>query len=209
LLNKIWQSKSVFTLFLLIFFHTTFESIFGSFITLILILITTYFFFRKFGKQIFSTLRHLLHRANIPYAILGIFIILIAASSFALYKQHKQINLLEDRLGLVETKLGGPDKISCNEKDSIEKVTQSVVRIVGGEAEGSGFAIQSDGLILTNFHVIEFEPSPKVVYSDNTFETGEIVMADKNADLAIIKVERKLPAIAWGVPSELAPADEL
>ena len=120
----------------------------------------------------------------------------------------KQINQINDRLVRIENKLGGSAKIACNEKESIEKVRQSVVRIVGGESEGSGFAIKN-GLILTNFHVIEFEPSPKVVLPDNTFETAEVVMADKNADLAIIKISRELPVVSWGKPEELDPAQEL
>ena len=120
-----------------------------------------------------------------------------------------QIGTLNNRLERIEAKLGGPEKIGCNEKDSIEKVRQSVVRIVGGEGEGSGFAIKDGGVILTNFHVIEFEPSPKVILPDNTFETAEILMADKNVDLAIIKINKNLPVISWGDPKELNPAEEL
>lgn len=120
-----------------------------------------------------------------------------------------QINKISQRLERIETRLGGSEKINCNEKDSIEKVRQSVVRIIGGESEGSGFAIKSGGIILTNFHVIEFEPSPKVVLPDNTFQTAEVIMADKNADLAIIKINKELPVISWGNPQELNPAEEL
>lgn len=110
----------------------------------------------------------------------------------------KRIDALSKRLEKIETRLGGPTKIGCNEKDSIEKMRQSVVRIIGGESEGSGFAIKDGGIILTNFHVIEFEPSPKVVLPDNSFETAEILMADKNADLATIKINKNLPVISWG-----------
>src|SRR3989344_3823983 len=122
---------------------------------------------------------------------------------------RSQINEFGTRLDRIESKLGGSEKIGCREKDSIEKVRRSVVRIIGGESEGSGFAISPGGLILTNFHVIEFEPSPKVVLPDNTFETAEVQMVDKNADLAIIKISKDLPVISWGEPSELDPAEEL
>jgi len=120
-----------------------------------------------------------------------------------------RINTIDKRLERIEAKLGGSKKITCNEKESIEKVRQSIVRIIGGESEGSGFAIKSGGLILTNFHVIEFEPSPKVVLPDNTFQTAEVIIADKNADLAIVKIDRDLPTISWGNPQELDPAEEL
>jgi len=132
-------------------------------------------------------------------------IIAIGIMVFGIYRIHT----LENRLQAIENKLGGPKKITCNEKDTIEKVRQSVVRVIGGESEGSGFAIRSGGIILTNFHVIEFEPSPKVVLPDNTFQTAEIVMADKNADLAILHINKELPVISWGDPKELNPAEEL
>jgi len=122
---------------------------------------------------------------------------------------RSQINEFGTRLDRIENKLGGTKKIICNEKNSIEKVRRSVVRVIGGESEGSGFAINAGGYILTNFHVIEFEPSPKVVLPDNTFETAEVQMADKNADLAIIKIDKDLPVISWGEPSELDVSDEL
>ncbi|MFH0936892.1 MAG: trypsin-like peptidase domain-containing protein [Candidatus Daviesbacteria bacterium] len=120
-----------------------------------------------------------------------------------------QIYQINNRLNAIENKLGGSSKISCNEKDTIAKVRKSVVRIVGGESEGSGFAIKESGMIVTNFHVIEFEPSPKVLLPDNTFETAEIIMADKNADLAILKINRNLPVITWGRSEFLEQTEEL
>lgn len=142
------------------------------------------------------------------FTLPGKLLLTIAAIGIVVFGMYR-IYTLEHRLQIIENKLGGPKKITCNEKTTIDKVRQSVVRIVGGESEGSGFAIKSGGVILTNFHVIEFEPSPKVVLPDNTFETAEIIMADKNADLAIIKISKDLPVIFWGEPKELNPAEEL
>ena len=140
--------------------------------------------------------------------VLTRFFILVGLFIGVVYTGFK-IDALNKRLEKIEEKLGGPSKIACNEKDSIEKVRKSVVRIIGGISEGSGFAIASNGLILTNFHVIEFEPNPKVILPDNTFQTAEIMMADKNADLAIVNINSNLPVISWGLPSELDPAEEL
>ena len=139
--------------------------------------------------------------------LFGIILIVLLIST--VYYLRSEIKVLGSRLDRIENKLGGSEKIGCREKESIEKVRRSVVRIIGGESEGSGFAISPGGLILTNFHVIEFEPSPKVVLPDNTFETAEVQMVDKNADLAIIKISKDLPVISWGEPSELDPAEEL
>ncbi|MBU1928935.1 MAG: serine protease [Candidatus Omnitrophica bacterium] len=116
---------------------------------------------------------------------------------------------LSKRIQKIENKLGGTKKIGCNEKDTVEKVRRSVVRVVGGEGEGSGFAIQKGGYILTNFHVIDFEPSPKIILPDNTFETGDVIMADKDADLAVIKVKKDLPALSFAPIGGMISAEEV
>lgn len=120
-----------------------------------------------------------------------------------------EISRLSNRIQKIENKLGGHKKIGCNEKDTVERVRRSVVRVVGGESEGSGFAIQKGGFILTNFHVVDGEPAPKVILPDNTFETGEVVMADKDADLAVIKIKRDLPAVKFARLGWLCPAEEV
>jgi len=116
---------------------------------------------------------------------------------------------LSNRIERIENKLGGRKKIACNEKDTIEKVRRSIVRVVGGESEGSGFAIRKGGVILTNYHVIDTEPAPKVVLPDNTFETGEVIMADKDADLAVIKIKKDLPVVKFAQLSWMCPVEEV
>lgn len=70
--------------------------------------------------------------------------------------------------------------------------------MVGGVGEGSGVIVKPNGTIATNHHVIQFEPSPKVVFPDYSFETAEILMADKNSDLAILKINKdSLPSISF------------
>lgn len=147
----------------------------------------------------FQPVRRVLTFLNI---LLLVMVVALGAAGYEIFR-------LETKLAKIETRLGGAAKIGCNEKETITRVRQSVVRIIGGESEGSGFAVVGNGLILTNFHVIEFEPSPKIVMPDNTFRTGEIVMADKNADLAVIKVDRAPTPLVWGNPDELAPAEEI
>ncbi len=140
----------------------------------------------------------------------SVLLLLFLIFLFALgYYANDKITALSRRLEAIENRLGGPEKINCNEANSVKQVRQSVVRIVGGEAEGSGFAIKSGGVIITNFHVIEFEPSPKVILPDNSVETAQIFMADRNADLAILKIDKDLPVVPWGDPIQLEPAEEL
>lgn len=130
---------------------------------------------------------------------------LIAGLLALLLYQNYQSNI---RLTNIEQKLGGKEKIACNDQQTVERVRKSVVRVVGGESEGSGFSVK-ENVILTNFHVIEFEPSPKIIFPDNSFETGSIIMADKNADLAIIQISKSLPILTLGDSRKLVGAAEL
>ena len=50
------------------------------------------------------------------------------------------------------------------------KLRDNTVRIVGGYSEGSGFFI-SPNQVLTNFHVIADEPSPKIIFPNGEFIT--------------------------------------
>ena len=138
---------------------------------------------------------------------LKIFLAIFLVGTFA-YTAY-EISRLSNRIQKIENKLGGAQKIACNEKDTVEKVRRSVVRVVGGESEGSGFAIQKGGFILTNFHVIDSEPNPKVILPDNTFETAQVIMADKDADLAVIKIKKDLPAVTFACLGGVCPAEEV
>lgn len=83
-----------------------------------------------------------------------------------------------------------------------EKLQKSVVRVVGGYSEGSGFFI-SDDQIITNFHVIADEPSPKIIFPDGTFVTPTKILGDKEADLAILFVEKKHKDFVFMLPDRV------
>lgn len=86
---------------------------------------------------------------------------------------------------------GSIDKMFCGAgvKNKLEK---STVRIIGGYGEGSGFFI-SPSEVVTNFHVIADEPSPKVVFSDGHFETPTKIVGDKNMDIAVLTLNGSYP----------------
>ncbi|MFB0922312.1 MAG: trypsin-like peptidase domain-containing protein, partial [Alphaproteobacteria bacterium] len=54
---------------------------------------------------------------------------------------------------------------------------------------GSGVVVRADGLIVTNFHVIEGADTIKVVLSDRREFAATILREDQQTDLAILKVE--------------------
>src|SRR3989338_6175144 len=84
-----------------------------------------------------------------------------------------------------------------------DKLQNSVVRVVGGYSEGSGFFI-ADDQILTNFHVIADEPSPKIIFPDGKFVTPVKILGDKEADLAVLFIENKHPKLVFPLPERVS-----
>ena len=69
---------------------------------------------------------------------------------------------------------------------------------------GSGFIISSDGLILTNNHVVEGADSIKVRLADEREFTAEVIGTDPQSDVALIKVDGKnLPTLPLGNSDDL------
>ena len=87
-----------------------------------------------------------------------------------------------------------------------DKLKKSVVRIVGGNMEGSGFFI-SENQVLTNFHVIADEPSPKIIFPDGKFITPSRIIGDADADLALLFVDDKYPDLVYPLPDQISFSD--
>jgi S1-C subfamily serine protease len=74
------------------------------------------------------------------------------------------------------------------------------------EGTGSGFMLDAEGHIITNFHVIEGAESIVVTFSDETQAPATVVGTDPLNDLAVLMPD-ELPAGA--IPVELGDSDEL
>lgn len=114
---------------------------------------------------------------------------------------------LNSRLENIESRFGGTNKLSCLEKNLQETIKPSVVRIIGSYSEGSGFPFM-ENTIITNFHVIEGEPSPKIVFPDGSIVSTNKIMANKDLDVAVLTVEKKLVPLdiyGWAGKSDNNP----
>tara|TARA_R100000935_G_scaffold10277_1_gene20551 strand:+ start:8074 stop:9198 length:1125 start_codon:yes stop_codon:yes gene_type:complete len=75
---------------------------------------------------------------------------------------------------------------------------------------GSGFIISSDGLIVTNNHVVDGAQTVKVKLNDQTEYDAEVIGADPLTDIALIKItaDVDLPTVPWGDSDTVRAGDE-
>jgi len=112
--------------------------------------------------------------------------------------------------------------------DAVEKVGPAVVRIdtvkrmvnpLGGmfgrgpsiqqqQGQGSGFITRSDGVLLTNAHVVEGANEVTVTLPDGRSFTGKVLGADPLTDVAVVKVVgSRLPVAPLGDSTKVRPGE--
>jgi 2-alkenal reductase len=93
---------------------------------------------------------------------------------------------------------------------TVEKVGPAVVTVIGavpgqvtffgrtpdGQSSGSGVIISSGGYIVTNNHVVESASDLSVILSDGTQLPARLISTDIYADLAVLKADGEMPAVA-------------
>ena len=74
------------------------------------------------------------------------------------------------------------------------------------QGEGSGFVWDSEGHVVTNNHVIAGADLVTVIFADGTEIVAEVVGADSDADLAVVRIDLPRDRLA---PVELGDSDEV
>lgn len=88
--------------------------------------------------------------------------------------------------------------------DVADALSPSVVQIETNTALGSGVIYDSDGYIITAAHVVSQARQVTVRLADGTRLTGQVVGADQNSDVAVVRVDRAgLPAAPIGDSDEV------
>ncbi len=94
--------------------------------------------------------------------------------------------------------------------DAVRKAKPAVVTVINSmqarrgffgnsvspTSSGSGVIVDVTGYVITNNHVVEGEQSLQVVFSDGSKAPATVVGTDPIADIAVIKVTAKVPAVA-------------
>ncbi len=88
---------------------------------------------------------------------------------------------------------------------AIEVVAPAVVKLdVGRHGSGSGFLFSSDGLLITNSHVVQGASHVGVAFADGGTARGEVLGDDPDTDLAVVRVAGNgLPFASLGDSSTL------
>ena len=75
---------------------------------------------------------------------------------------------------------------------------------------GSGFIIDAEGIVVTNYHVIENAEEVRVVLADETSFTAEVLGQDQKTDIAVLKInpgDTKLDEVSFGDSDKLRVGD--
>jgi 2-alkenal reductase len=96
--------------------------------------------------------------------------------------------------------------------EAVQKVGPAVVTVLNrgeqGMGSGSGFVVSDQGYIITNNHVVEGAQQLAVVFADNTRQEAKLIGTDPLNDVAVIKVDGAVPAVATiGDSSQLQPGE--
>jgi S1-C subfamily serine protease len=81
---------------------------------------------------------------------------------------------------------------------AVETVAPAVVKLeVGRQGSGSGFLFTSDGLLVTNSHVVHGAAHASVTFADGRKARAEVLGDDPDTDLAVVRVAgNRLPFAA-------------
>ena len=102
----------------------------------------------------------------------------------------EQLEELQDKISSLKTEFS-------DFSDVIEDVIPAVVSVETNVGEGSGFFVDSRGYLVTNYHVISGATAAQVTTSEGSTYPVRIIGFQKNADVAVLKIEETVKALRF------------
>jgi S1-C subfamily serine protease len=97
-----------------------------------------------------------------------------------------------------------------SKQENIQTYKEAVVTVQDQHSKGTGFNIAKNGLIITNYHVIEDMYPITVTFPSGEIFQANILQSNPNLDLAFLQIEAEnLPALSlsdpgiWGVSDQI------
>ena len=103
------------------------------------------------------------------------------------------------------------DESKLSLADLIESIQSGVVQITTGSGSAAGFIITSDGLVITNEHVVSGESSVGVWLTNGRRYDADVLEQNTTSDLALLRIDGggSFDAIAVGDPNRVRMGDEV
>lgn len=116
------------------------------------------------------------------------------------YVLGQQKENFEKEINLLKSSPGGGDFSTV-----VENAVESVVTVRTGSSIGTGFVVNNEGYIVTNYHVVSQDELGNVIVLtyDRAELNAQFIGKDELRDLAVFKIEGSYPAL------ELANANDL
>jgi serine protease Do len=104
-----------------------------------------------------------------------------------------------------------PSRAGATRADGIARAIAYSAVIEGSGVYGAGVLVApADGLLVTNWHVVQEMASPTISFSDGARFAGQVVDHDAKLDLALLRIApQHRPAPTLGDADHLRPGEEL
>ncbi|MBC7824498.1 MAG: trypsin-like peptidase domain-containing protein, partial [Candidatus Parcubacteria bacterium] len=109
------------------------------------------------------------------------------------------ISAAVDKTGSAVVRINSSRKVTSRSSESGQAIARGT---------GSGFIVKSDGLVMTNAHVVDGADQVTVKLKDGREFTGQVVGEDKLTDVAVVKIQASnLPTVEIGNSDQLRPGE--
>jgi len=129
----------------------------------------------------------------------------------------RRVSLLAGAIGLMSCG-NHPDahspRMRMTPKDIVQQSTDGIVRIeAGNEKVGTGFIVDSSGLVATNLHVVAGEKEIKVKLHDgSSHQVMQVASYDPDRDLALLRIDnpgKSLKSLRIGDYDQMTAGDQV